>query len=211
MRFFKQEKRREVVIPDIATYIIQYLRNKPIDIDWEIWVGCDSQKSYSNLASYTTAICFYKLFNGAHVVYRTDKREIIKVARTKGKDKEAKNNRKGQILDRLWKEVEISAELGEYLIKTGVLIRNGAPYYFFPNGNRKIPFIIDVDFSILDECDSSLLYKAAGGYLTEKGFQWRLKPTSYAASYAADHIVRGKLRKNEKNSPPYSKRRRYKK
>ncbi len=74
--------------------------------------------------------------------------------------------------NRLWKETEFSVELAQYLLDNGI---------------KKVDFI-DLDFNVNPKYASYQVMKASVGYVESMGFTPRLKPTSLAASQAADKL-----------------------
>ncbi len=60
-------------------------------------------------------------------------------------------------------------------------------------GDRKFEVHLDVNTDARHQ--SSVICKEAIGYVSGQGFECKVKPDSFAATHAADHIVRGDYKK----------------
>ena len=120
-----------------------------------IYIGCDSQQ-VRNKTVYATVVVFrYK--NGAHITYKREYEPNIK-----------------DIWPRLWKEVEKSVSVAEYLrINGGIMATQ-----------------IDLDYNEDPKYPSNRLVKAAVGYVESLGYKAKAKPGLLIATYAADGICR---------------------
>ena len=164
-------------IEDIATYLHDYFA-KSEGGDYEIYVGCDSLPPKKKVTTFVTVVCIRNVGHGAHILYRKDR-----VANTKIKTK--KGVETGDIIDRLWHEVELSVGVATYLREKGVLE--------FKDKYNKVTFLhIDIHLDINpDEMHKShLVYNSAVGFVKGMGFEFVTKPDAWAATYAADMVCR---------------------
>ena len=132
---------------------------------FKISIGTDSafrpKDTYWN-ALYITTIAFTYGNLGTHLIYRED---IIK----------GKKTNKLPLSIRLWREVEMSAELAKWL-STNINI--------YPE--------VHMDINSNENHDSNVIYASAQGYIDSLGFISQLKPDAAIASCAADHYLRKK-------------------
>ena len=138
---------------DIVEYIKEKLVENP---DIELYIGCDSQ-THGNTTTYATVVVLHHRGSGGHVLYNKETVPVIRV-----------------LWDRIWKEVESSLEIAEYLLENGV---------------KKAKYI-DIDINPDKRYKSNMLLTSAIGMITWKGFEVRAKPGASAASYAADRICK---------------------
>lgn len=181
--------------------------------DLEFWVGCDSKKSKNEEATYVTVVCFYHIYlnkeweydkntgervevikyrgKGAHVIHRVNKIDLLKIMKTD--NKKFGDGENIQLRERLRKETQLSVEVGLYLVDKKLLVKEESEKYFYfrKNGN-KFDFYVDIDYNKHPEFKSTELTEWAVGYCESCGFRSRIKPYSFAASYAADHVLRKK-------------------
>jgi predicted RNase H-related nuclease YkuK (DUF458 family) len=165
-KFFKLSDRTEV---DLVPYIKEKIGERD---DVAIYVGCDSQNSRSktfygivvvlhygkDISEDSRSLAYHEGGGkGAHVIYSTQKFRRIRERR-----------------DRLWKEVETSVALAEYLVNSGL-----------PR-----PDFIDIDMNPDPKFKSNELLTSALGYVEHYGYKARFKPKALSASYAADRLVR---------------------
>ena len=181
-------------IEDLGDYCRDYVsKNK----DLRIYVGTDSSQK-RRYTLYATTVCFVHERAGAHVIFKRDR--IPKIARH-------------DLFNRLWKEVELSFEVGEYLEKEldGYFTRlkpglsrmgplSGAKEVF--NGKLWVPerpniestfdysgyklVDIDLDFNPNKVCGSNMVHDSGEGFIRGNGYRCRTKPDAYAAMSAAD-------------------------
>ena len=78
------------------------------------------------------------------------------------------------LFTKLWREVEKSNEVALYI----------KPYL-----NNKM-ITVDLDLSSLKRHASNIAHDAARGYMIAQGFNVRTKPQAYAATRAADHLLK---------------------
>jgi len=166
------------VIEDVPKYVLDCI-NKIDNESVHILVGCDSQPKYRSMASFTTVIGIVNCGKGTHLIFRREHK--IPFLFTKS------NSQAAGMADRLWKEVEKSIEVGQMLRDGGVLDH--------PKVKR---FVIHVDINSDEKWDSNILVSSALGYINSLGFDCEAKPNSPAATYAADHVVRGKEDRDKK-------------
>lgn len=137
--------------------VVEYLKEKLDETpDAEIYIGCDSQV-HGRHTTYATVIVLHRRGLGGHVLY--DK-EIVPSVR--------------DMATRLWREVELSLEVAEYLLQNGV---------------KKAKYI-DIDVNPDKKFKSNILLASALGLVSWKGFEGRIKPHSVAASRVADKLCK---------------------
>ena len=136
--------------------LIPYLRDKLAERDdISIYIGSDSQ----NIGDKTVYACVIVLHygrNGGHVLYSRMKVDRIRERFTK-----------------LWKEVEISMEVAQYLDSHGIR----ATY-------------IDIDLNPDPRYKSNSVLRAALGFVESYGYTARCKPEAVSASYVADRLCK---------------------
>jgi len=157
-RVFKILERGKLVV-DLVPYINEYIKDNP---DTEIQIGCDSQP-IGGVINYAIVIVLYNQGKGGHVLYTK-----LHVKREKG----SKN--KTQDFIKLWREVELSLALAEYLRMSGC---------------KKVKYI-DLDLNPDPMYYSNTVLRSSLGYVTSMGYEARCKPDAWSASYAADRLSR---------------------
>ncbi len=174
-------------IDDMGVYAREYVTTHP---EVEIYVGTDSE-AYKRLVSYATVVLFYHPGKGAHFIYRTDL-----ITRPEPK----RGIKVGDVLTfdairdlspKLWGEVERSFEVAEYLETAldGVYNRRVV-------GEKLVD--VDLDFNPSKKWLSNMVFDAGVGYFQGMGYRVRTKPCAYAASTAADLMVRRQRRKKRR-------------
>lgn len=137
---------------NLAKYAKKILDEKP---EATIYIGCDSQQIKTKTVYATVLVFRYQ--NGAHITYKREYEPAIK-----------------DIWPRLWKEVEKSVSVAEYLrINAGIMATQ-----------------IDLDYNEDPKYPSNRLVKAAIGYVESLGYKAKAKPGLLIATYAADGICR---------------------
>jgi predicted RNase H-related nuclease YkuK (DUF458 family) len=121
-----------------------------------LYVGCDSQ-NFSNKTIYATVIVLYNKGKGGHVLYTKETLPKITDRYT-----------------RLWREIEKSLEVADYLTANGI----------------SKPDFIDVDLNPDPKYKSNQLLRAALGYVESMGYRVRCKPDAMTASYVADALCK---------------------
>ena len=136
----------------LKKYVPNVLQESPNSL---IYIGCDSQVT-RNKVIYATAVVF-RYTNGAHILYNREKYPLVK-----------------DLWSRLWKEVEKSIEVAEFLRKEcGIKATR-----------------IDLDYNEDPKYPSNKLVKAAVGYVESLGYNAKTKPGLLLATYAADGCCR---------------------
>lgn len=191
-------------IADVGAYIRDYLKVYP---QTSIYVGTDSISKRGKV-NYATVIALYDEIrkDGVHYIFKRDK-EIGKV----------------DIFSRMWREVEKSIEVAEYLeieldghlkrhtIEDLMVMKNPAGGYYKVNQNKLC--VIDVDINTDPgggKNKSYVAYEAAKGWLVGLGYRARFKQENsspWAANVCADLVCKSmgprrerKLKKNLRNA-----------
>jgi predicted RNase H-related nuclease YkuK (DUF458 family) len=119
-------------------------------------IGCDSQNKGDETV-YGIVLVLYREGKGGHVLY--EKRKVPRIR---------------ERWLRLWREVELSIELANYLVEHGL-----------PKARW-----IDVDLNPDPRYKSNEVIRAAVGLVESMGYCVRTKPYSLAATYAADKVCK---------------------
>lgn len=167
MKNFKRFGAEEVF--DLGAYVKEYLaKNK----DVTIYVGTDSvqNKKYTQFA---TVVMFYHEGKGAHFVFRKFPAE----------DDKGNKRKIRELFERMFAEMLHSYEVAEYL-ETAM-----AGSLYKRDGDKKF-VIIDVDVNPNAKWKSNVAYSAITGFLKGERYNHRTKNTAWAASSAADLIVK---------------------
>lgn len=138
---------------DLISYIKEYTNTTP---DSEIYVGCDSQnrKKHTNFGA---VVVLHHSSRGGHVLYAYFEVDRIKDQFT-----------------RLFKEVQTSLEIAEYLRSNDV---------------QKVDYV-DIDLNPDPKFGSNFVLRTAVGYVESMGYESRIKPFAAAATYAADRVCK---------------------
>ena len=147
-RVFKSLGNNKVV--DLVPYLKEKLAERD---DIAIYIGSDSQ-NVGDKTIYAGVIVLHYGRNGGHVIYTKQKFTRIKDRFTK-----------------LWKEVEISIEIAQFLDSHGI----HATY-------------IDIDLNPDPKYKSNGILRSAIGLVESMGYTARSKPDACAASYVADRL-----------------------
>lgn len=150
-RKFKRLHDKQIV--NVVEYLKAKLEESP---DAEIYIGCDSQV-HGKQITYAIVIVLHRRGLGGHVIY----------------NKEIEYTRR-DMTSRLWREVELSLEVAEYLLENGV---------------KKAKYI-DIDVNPDRKYKSNILLASALGLVSWKGFEGRIKPFALAASRVADKLCK---------------------
>ena len=118
-----------------------------------LYVGTDSQ-NIGDYTHYAAVIVLHYERNGGHVLYTQEKIPRIR-----------------DRFSRLWREVEVSMEVADFLRDNGI----EATY-------------IDIDLNPDPIYRSNSVLRAALGFVESKGYSARCKPFAVSASYVADRI-----------------------
>lgn len=138
---------------DLISYVKDYLIKYP---ETDIYIGCDSQNTGIKTL-YATVLVLHKNKKGGHVLYTRE--DVPKI-----KDR----------FTRLWREVEQSIILADYITENGI----------------KKPKFIDIDLNPDPRYKSNMVLSSALGYVASMGYVPRCKPESFCASYAADRLCK---------------------
>ena len=144
---------------DLVSYVKNKIEESP---ELDLFVGCDSQ-NHGRVTTYAIVVVLHKTHGGGHVLYT---REDIPMIR--------------DVSTRIWKEVEMSLDVAEFLVENGI---KRAKY-------------IDIDMNPDKKYKSNMLLAAAMGLVKWKGFEGRSKPDAVSASYVADKLCK---RKNKRS------------
>lgn len=137
--------------------LIPYLKEKIASADdIKIYIGTDSQ-NIGGKTVYASVIVLHYGNRGAHVVYSKTKVDRIR-----------------ERFAKLWREVEISMEVAQYLRENDI----NATY-------------IDIDLNPDPRYGSNNVLRAALGFVESMGYVARCKPFATAASYCADRLCKG--------------------
>jgi predicted RNase H-related nuclease YkuK (DUF458 family) len=177
---FNKRKFRKVggdEIPDVISYIKDFVEEGQ---DVRIMVGCDS-KQKRKITLYSIVIVLYdvELHKGAHVIYmrvRTPKeREIF-----------------NRIMNEAVYALNLSLWLDEKLDDFYIVPKFTPNEYDNSIPVRKIEIHVDVnpDEGTNKRNKSNVAYNAVMGMLCGSGFSVRAKPMAYAATTAADYLVK---------------------
>ena len=166
------------IVQDIAAYIKDYFSKGPGG-DFEIYVGCDSLPPKKKVTTFVTVVCIRNIGKGCHVLYKKDR--VNNVAKRNDGDTSS-------IIDRLWHEVELSVEVAKNLRDNGVL-----DYKDKYNSVKFLHLDIHLDINPDPAQKSNAVYSSATGFVTGMGFNYVTKPDAWAATYAADLVVRGRF------------------
>lgn len=137
--------------------LIPYVKRKLEESDdVRLYIGTDSQ-NIKEKTIYGIVIVFHYGNRGGHVIYSKYKVPKIRDRFTK-----------------LWREVEDSIELAQYL----------------EVNNVQKPTYIDLDYNPDPKWQSNKVLLAALGYVESMGYEARCKPNAIAASCVADRICK---------------------
>ena len=179
----------EFQIEDVGAYLRDYLRNYPPgQAQPSIYVGTDSTSKRGKV-NYATVIALYDEVrkDGVHYIFKRDK-EVGKL----------------DIFSRMWREVEKSLEVAEYLeteleghlkrysIEDLMVMKNPAGGYYKVHQNKLVTIDVDINPTLGGGKNKShVAYEAAKGYVVSMGYRERFKPHSWAANCCADLLCKG--------------------
>lgn len=157
-------------IVDLVPYIKERIE---ANSNISLYIGTDSQ-NVGKKTVYACVVVLHTNNRGGHVLYMTIEFDRIK-----------------ERFHKLWKEVEISMEIAEYIQLYGI----HAKY-------------IDIDLNPDPKFGSNNVLRAAMGFVESKGYTPRCKPESVSATYVADKICnreeqKKKKKKKKSKSEPY--------
>ena len=149
-------------IDNAVKYVLDHMAKDP-DMEYKLYVGCDSQVT-RNYNVYATVIVIHKVGHGAHVIYTRD-----------SIPKTAKSGATGNIFVRLWGEVDRTLVISSYLLENGLSADH---------------IVIDFDFNKKGEHKSHAVMASALGCASQIGLEARVKPDAWSATYAANKLCR---------------------
>lgn len=150
-KVFRRLQDRTVI--DLVPYVKQKLSERD---DIKIYIGTDSQ-NHKRKSHYALVVVLHYGNNGGHVLYH---KEIVPRIRDR--------------FSRLWKEVEMSMELAQYLEAQGL-----------PKATY-----IDLDLNPDPKFRSNDVLRAALGYVTGQGYVPRIKTEGEIATRVADKLCK---------------------
>lgn len=150
-RTFRSLGNHQVV--DLVPYLVEKLSSSD---DIQLYIGTDSQNQ-ADKTVYASVIVLHYGNSGGHVLYTKETVDRIRDS-----------------FSRLWKEVEISVEISEYLRESGI----------------QKPKYIDIDLNPDPKYRSNQVLRAALGYIESMGYKPRCKPNAMSASYIADKLCK---------------------
>ena len=160
---FKSLSTRQKV--DIVQLTKQHCEDNP---NTELYIGCDSQNIKGH-SVYAVALVLYNRTVGGRVFYAR-----VQVPRIKDK------------FSRLWKEVDLSVQLAQFLTENGI----------------QDPEYIDLDLNPDPRYSSNDLMRSAVGYVESMGYHARIKPYSIVATKVADILCKAKQRRRGQCAQP---------
>lgn len=186
----KFKKLGENTIDDVGAYLRKYLTDYP---QTSIFVGSDS-KCKGGKVLYATVIALYDEIrkDGVHYIFKRD-REVGKI----------------DIFSRMWKEMEKSLEVAEYLevelegyakrlsIEDLMVMKNPAGGYYKVHQNKLVTIDVDVNTHDGDgKNQSHIAFETIKGYLVGLGYRARFKDANsgvspWAANVCADLVCKG--------------------
>lgn len=188
------------IIENIEDYAIQYIKNNCVDhSEIIVYVGTDS-KQLRKHTLYATAVVFYHVGKGAHIIFSRERVPKVKdlftrlyneVEMTRIVAEHLDSKLRGNYFFR-WTEENIWVEIGgvkaQKLKDTGELQKLVAKY----NEDLRHQKLITCDLDINPDkmYKSSMVHDVGVGTLKGNGFRTRTKPTAWAASCAADLLCK---------------------
>ncbi len=169
-------------IPDISKYVIEWVKDKG---PCEIHVGTDSQVK-SKTITYVTVVCIWEIGKGVHIVYKKDNIEsYIKMLPFKMNDRRRRGSKRPKpkeddMIRRLWGEVERTKEAADILARS--ILEFGL------HTDLKIKVHLDINPNPIH--GSNKAYDMGVSQFDTTRFGIYTKPQAWAASHAADMLVR---------------------
>ena len=179
-------------IADVGKYIREYLKTYP---QTSVYVGTDSVAKRGKV-TYATVIALYDEIrkDGVHYIFKRDK-EVGKL----------------DVFSRMWREVEKSLEVADYLeveldghlkrytMEDLMVMKNPTGGYYKVNQNKLVT--IDIDISPTSgggKNKSYVAYEAAKGTVVGQGYRERFKPHCWAANCCADLVAKSSGQKKDR-------------
>jgi len=134
---------------NVVEHTLKILKEKP---NVKIHIGSDSQNN-KRFTYYAVVISYHYGGRGVHYIYSKNKVKRI-----------------SNLWERLWKEVELTLEIAEWL-----------------NAQLNVKIEIDIDFNKDKKYKSNNLLVAARGWCESLGYKVNIKPDNIVSTYAADY------------------------
>lgn len=194
-----------VKIANIATYIKEYFFNADINEPHVLWIGCDSTYKGKKHSEYAVAVCIYKWGRGCHVVHKKYTFKTTSIQDRLWKEVELcvevaeflkKENVFIQKSITRDKRSLMPQEIFYGYAKPGTFAEWETKQQYIPNLKNCIDFRIDIDFNskVTDHkgkpLESNKLHDSAIYYVEGMGYQCVAKPDAFAATYAADKLLK---------------------
>jgi predicted RNase H-related nuclease YkuK (DUF458 family) len=138
---------------DLSSYLADWMANNPED---KIYIGCDSQ-NHGGTTTFATVIVLHQPNRGGHVLYS---KNVVPRIHAR--------------YERLWKEVELSAETAHEIMTNA----------------GQIPDYIDIDLNPDPVHKSNTLLRSAVGLIESMGLKARYKSASNWSISIADSICK---------------------
>ena len=176
-------------ISDLGAYVREYL-SKHNDV--KVYIGIDSEQ-HKRHTTYGMVVILYHDKKGGHLIFKRDNAHDENGKRIKIKD----------MFTKLWKEVELAAELGEYFeqeleghykrlsIEELSNMRDCRGNVYGVHQTKLVDVDLDLnpDGGKFGKNKSCKVHDTAVSYISGLGYRVRTKPYAWAASVAADLVV----------------------
>jgi hypothetical protein len=150
MKFKRLHDKEDI---EVVSYLKDFLKENP---NTDIYIGTDSQV-HGRSTTYAVVIVLHRKGRGGHVLYY---REVIP--------------KTFDLFTKIFKEVEMSLEVAEYLVANGI----------------KKAKKIDIDINPDKRYKSNIVLASAMGLLAGYGYEGRMKPYAWASSHVADKLCK---------------------
>lgn len=180
MRIFKKIGGDE--IPDLGAYVRDYVT---LHKDVSIMVGCDAADSDKWNLRYATVVLLYHQGKGAHFLFNKD---------SVRKSSPKKMSTPDEIFQKIWGEVERTFEVAEYLEAELQSVKHCIVKPFHDGisteglGYKLVEAHVDINPDPAE--GSHIVFNAAIGFFSGFGYVVFGKPRAWAASTAADMLLR---------------------
>ena len=194
------------IIEDVGQYAIDYIKKNAVDhSEIIIYIGTDS-KQLRKHTMYATAIAFYHVGKGAHIIFNRTKIPKVKDLFTRLYNEVEMTRRTAEALNKdlvgnyhfRWTDANIWVEVGGYKVES---MKNADK----ENGTNLLGELVkkyndDLKHQKLITCDldlnpskmhkSNMVHDAGVGALKGNGFRVRTKPNAWCATCAADLLCK---------------------
>ena len=188
------------VIEDVEQYAIDYIKKNAIDhSEILVYVGTDS-KQLRKHTLYATAIAFYHVGKGAHIIFSRTTIPKVKDLFTRLYNEVEMTRRTAERLDKAlkgqyhfrWTKDNIWVEIGG--IKAENLKEQGRLQDIVDQYNRDLAhqklITCDLDLNPSHMHKSNMVHDAGIGVIKGSGFRVRTKPNAWVATCAADLLCK---------------------